>query len=522
MSGKLKILKFVGVDKKEQVLLKSFLNLAKDELEFDLQIDENHQSPNVIVFDEKNAAEADAFSDAVLKITIGTSASADSVSDQYISRPLQWSHFKNALDKLADMPDVPEAPQQAASPPEPEAQPAQAQVAEQPTQQPVPEQAPPQPVPQQAPSPAQQQVQQPAAPQQVPQQAPPPAQQQPAQQPAQQQVQQPAQQVPVQQPAPQPQETQVVEFFPGTKEHDEAQFSTNAGEWELDESIQVDAPPVEKEEAVPEDELGQLYALNDETEESPSEFLSGIEEMVIETDKVDEWEKSETTTFHSQSTGGRTQSIITGDYENSEISQLTVLLDDAKSDTDEKVLGESVGNGIIFWAGDMEILINNHPVFIIKTKRNLVYTEYEPHKWYKIFASDKLRKRKLDNKWKPYGRLESYPLKWMDWCAYITRSNGVLTQGIDKKDLFRLESWPSFSLLQNDNNLLKLCSITFANPESPRSLVVQSKLRAKTIVGFLNACNAMGLLSRHGNEEGGAAKGAGAGSSMTWFKGLFK
>lgn len=509
MSAELKILKFVGVDKKEQVLLKSFLNLAKDELEYELQIDESHASPDVVVMDEEHVESGQSYAANVLKITIGNSS--DNASESYINRPLQWSRFKSVLDKLDEV----QAQQPVQS--QPTEQPAQAapskeasQVVSKPEQPPVQQQSQPEPKP----ANVQPQKQQ----QSVQQQVPAPEQQQ-----AVQQTPQPVEQQapPVQQTAPPPQpvqsaEQEVVEFFPGTQEHDaQVQFSENVGEWELEVSIEPDAESSSEKEAVPEDELGQLYALNDNSLESPSEFLDNIEEMVIETDKVDEWDEKSATTEMSESEGLLTK-------EKSSMSSLNNLLDTTKT-KQEDLVGDAVGDEVKFWSGDLEVLLNNHPVFVIREKRGTVYTEYEPYKWYKIIGSGGMRKRKLDSKWKPYGRLESYPIEWLMWCAYITRSKGVLTDGINKKDLFLLEKWPDFSLLQNDNNLLKLCSLAFANPESPRSLVVQSKLRARVVVGFINACNAMKLLSRHGNEDGdNNAANNGQASSMTWFKDLFK
>ena len=501
MSAELKILKFVGVDKKEQVLLKSFLNLARDELEFDLQIDENHASPDVIVIDEEHSQTAEDFASTALKIIIGNNS--NDASDSYIHRPLQWSRFKSVLDKLDEVQQQPVTQNQQQQPvvpptPAPAVQPANDIQDDTPKQPEMPEDL----------GVGQWSLEQ-------------------SQEEAliEKPIEQKAEEIVVQeQPTvAQEEEPEVVEFFPGTKEHEESQFSENVGEWELEVSVQAEVTPIEQhsseEVSVPEAEVGQLYALNDDALESPSEFLDNIEEMVIETDKVDEWEeKSATSDTELSESESFTSEEKTGE------AKLDSLLEKEKA-SQEELLGQPLDNKIEFWSGDTEVLVNNHPVFVVMTKRGKVYTEYEPHKWYKIFSSGGMRQRKLDNKWKPYGRLQNYPIEWFVWCAHITRSKGVLSEGINKKDLFLLEKWPDFSLIQNDNNLLKLCSLAFANPESPRTLVMQSKLRARVIVGFINACHAIGLLSAHGSEEGADAKNArnnNQASSMTWFKGLFK
>lgn len=101
VSTEIKHLIFKGIDKKEQILFKSFLNLAKNELEYQVVVlrdNSSGESPDIVIVDAAHSYDS---SESELRslptIKVGTEAST---APGYITRPVQWSDFKTQLTRL--------------------------------------------------------------------------------------------------------------------------------------------------------------------------------------------------------------------------------------------------------------------------------------------------------------------------------------------------------------------------------------------------------------------------------------
>lgn len=104
MSTQIKHLIFKGIEKKEQILFKSFLNLAKNELPYQVIIsqegDLGGETPDIIIVDAKYSfSEDESALENLPSIVVGTDVSKDG-ENGYISRPVQWSDFKDQLSHL--------------------------------------------------------------------------------------------------------------------------------------------------------------------------------------------------------------------------------------------------------------------------------------------------------------------------------------------------------------------------------------------------------------------------------------
>lgn len=102
MSADIKHLSFKGIEKKEQILFKSFLNLAKNELEYQVVIlkdsDTSGQLPDIVIADCSYQFSGDEADLGFLPtIRIGNEP-AD--AELNILRPVQWSDFKTELTRL--------------------------------------------------------------------------------------------------------------------------------------------------------------------------------------------------------------------------------------------------------------------------------------------------------------------------------------------------------------------------------------------------------------------------------------
>lgn len=103
MAAQIKYLIFKGIEKKEQILFKSFLNLAKNELTYQVVIlkpdAQSVDAPDILIMDESYQLDEDEQSLSALP-TVIVGHNVDDDASNYIARPVQWSDFKTALTSL--------------------------------------------------------------------------------------------------------------------------------------------------------------------------------------------------------------------------------------------------------------------------------------------------------------------------------------------------------------------------------------------------------------------------------------
>lgn len=103
VTAQIKYLVFKGIAKKEQILFKSFLNLAKNELPYQVVILKSKQldpsDPDIVIMDETYVLE-DSEAGLVDLPSIVVGEDRNKEQSGYVSRPVQWSEFKVALTEL--------------------------------------------------------------------------------------------------------------------------------------------------------------------------------------------------------------------------------------------------------------------------------------------------------------------------------------------------------------------------------------------------------------------------------------
>lgn len=103
MSDQIKYLTYKGLEKKDQILFKSFINLSQNELSYQVEIySEEHESegiqPDFVIRDESyEYSDAESVLNSLPTIVVGENTEGP---DIYIARPVQWSDFKSALAKV--------------------------------------------------------------------------------------------------------------------------------------------------------------------------------------------------------------------------------------------------------------------------------------------------------------------------------------------------------------------------------------------------------------------------------------
>lgn len=103
MTSTTKKLVFKGIEKKEQILFKSFLNLVKNDLNYDVELIQDPDAPlsdaDLIIADAGYTLSAQERKMAALP-TLKIGEDANLMGDGYLLRPVQWSDFKDGMAHL--------------------------------------------------------------------------------------------------------------------------------------------------------------------------------------------------------------------------------------------------------------------------------------------------------------------------------------------------------------------------------------------------------------------------------------
>ena len=412
MTAQTKYLLFKGLNKKEEILFKSYLNLAKNDLDYQVVVlkqdtDAAVSEPHIVLADESVEFDTEklssgANSEQVTKITIGQDPQAE--ASDYLVRPVQWSDFKQALIALNTQ-------------------------KESSTERVLP----------------------------VP-------------------------------PEGNEQGGYVIERATDTAEHPS---QTVNYEFELESlTVEYDSLDYSDYEKVV-DDVKQYQQQGEAALKKPVILVTDEESssvnsvLVIETDSLDSWDENELEEEYKQ-------------IESSGFSEREDESEDELEEGSEVILNQRAGIPVdrrdAFWQESIELIANNKTFLFIKSESRLVCSSLKPGKWAKLIQRSELSKAELQDDWQPSESLFAYPLDYLLWTLSLVNETSETDVEFDEHTKLQLESWPSFSLLELDNVLLKLCTMLFVQPESVSSLAAKSGYGRSTIRGLMSACHQQGLL----------------------------
>ena len=435
MTTQIKYLAFKGIEKKEQILFKSFLNLAKNELEYQVVILKSGHAddPDILILDESYSFDdSEKAFQTRPTILIGDDLKND--SDTYICRPVQWSDFKLALSQLnvevvddyigeidtdadpdtdvsASTDDNVSLTTDASSNPEE-----------------------------------------------------------------------------VEQVLPTEVEFKIDHDIDSISEgeSDSADADPKAYEYDLgDMSVEYNSftnsdymlEVADDVRGFNDDEIKPAVLLRTDDESSS---VSSV--LIFETDSREVWDIS--------------LSEETSESELDPISQIIGTDDD--EDTEEVVLEQKVGLQIKtdeeYWMSDNEIIVDHQTLFYIKAERGMVYSTKEPGLWPQVLREGTISKLPMVGNWQPKKGLKAYSLSCIHWVNAIANEVEDLAPELDEKSAYILKKWPQFDLIELDNSLLKLCTMLFVRAETIESLMAKSGYSRGTIVGLINACHSINIL----------------------------
>jgi hypothetical protein len=264
----------------------------------------------------------------------------------------------------------------------------------------------------------------------------------------------------------------------------------------------------------------ESMSLNSETEEQDPDVHVGLEldqlssdylsisqsEMVRVVDDVKQF-------YHDQPDDEKVPAepvILIADDESSVASSVLILETDASDfwdseELDSEIVADSVAifdepavktregvplrNDDVFWRDDRELIANNTPLLYVKSERQMVYSRYSPGEWLEAYMDSDLSTLPLKANWRPKPGFQHYPQSYVIWMDIVGRQNERLSRSIDLDKPHLLSQWPSFDLIYQNNDLLKFATKLFLKPTLLTEFVDSVKPEQKRLVtGFLNAC----------------------------------
>lgn len=446
MTEEIKYLIFKGIEKKEQILFKSFLNLAKNELEYQIIVlkdkSPSENIPSVAIVDGSYEFPADEKTlEALPSVVVGDDLSNE--DPWYITRPVQWSDFRAALTEFS-------SPTSRQTPSEGKGEEVAAPVFEL-------------------------------------------------------SLEEDDGSVDALQEAERLLPAEVMfaidEVDEETQPVDDDEFEPINHEYELD-NMSVDYNSHTNSDYMKVVDDVQQFKVNDD-EVAPGAMLLVTDDesnstnsvLVIETNSLDAWDFSVTEASSSEADAVEDAKEAVAD-----IASLAFSSNETNAVVQPKS-GFDLAVGEKYWLEDNEIIANEVSVLYVKSQRSMVYSSSEPGKWVDALQGKKLSKLPLKDDWRPKKGLTAYPLSSLVWVNTLMSDTAELADGLKSDADYILERWPHFDLLQLDNVLLKLCSMMFVNAESLNSLVEKSGYSRSTVRGLMNACFEQGILKKAGDVQ---------------------
>ena len=485
VTEEIKHLAFKGIEKKEQIVLKSFLNLAKNELKYKISVlkdnDKSGQGPEIlIVADGYDFSDGEETLESLPCIVLGDDLGEEWAG--YITNPIQWSDFRLALTQFSE--PTPRGSAQKES---------EAELVVE------------------------------------------------AEDVAEDNV--------VDQDVADMSENLVDEELLTTDElyvddeleealPEEAKFAIEETDQEqtkseslddfapIDHEFELDNMSVDYDSHTNSDYLkvvDDVQQFQDGEADQPSAMLLVTDDessstnsvLVIETNSLDAWDFSEAeSAADMDSSEIAKQAVAEMDVDDVEAE---VVVPDIKSKS-----GFDIASGEKYWEEDNEIIADNISVLCIKHQRKMVYSTKEPGKWLGELQGKKLSKLPLNNDWRPKKGLTAYPISQLIWVDTLMTESDALSGDLKEDVEYILEKWPHFDLLQLDNVLLKLCSLLFVQPESLNSLIEKSGYSRSTVRGLMNACYKEGLLKNTDDVQVDNLIAAGDDGVLGKIKGVFR
>ncbi len=410
MTTQIKYLAFKGIEKKEQILFKSFLNLAKNELEYKVVVLKagHEDEPDILILDESYSFD-DSEKGLATRPTILVGNDLDNDSDTYICRPVQWSDFKLALSQLTV--NVVNAD----PPPLLRVLPSDIKFAI---------------------------------------------------------------------------NIHSENSFASHSQTTEQDFS-NANEHKFDlENMSIDYNSFTSSEYVKvADDVRKFNQQNTDVSANQPVLLMTDDEsssvnsvLVIETDSNEIWD----ITLSEHTSISEVDQTVNDEIE-SEVEDDEVVL--------EQKVGLQMQSNEEYWLTDNEIIVDHQTLFYIKAERQMVYSMKEPGLWSQILRKGTISKLPMTSNWQPKNGFKAYPMSCLSWVNALINDIEDLAPGLDQNAGYILKKWPQFDLIELDNTLLKLCTMLFVRTETVDSLMTKSGYNRATVVGFINACNNVNILT---------------------------
>ncbi len=244
--------------------------------------------------------------------------------------------------------------------------------------------------------------------------------------------------------------------------------------------------------------------------------------LIVETNTVEAWDISESVDNDEEFFRKSAETAV----ENVKKKRtLDTILAGSGEDSTNSVLSDEatpIGRSEEYWLEDGEIFADQHSVLFVKAERRTVYSIIEPSRWPMAMRGKQLTKMPLPARWRPKSSMRSYPIDRLMWVNDFVTLTNKLIDSLDNNDAYALLKWPPFDLLEMDNRLLKLSTKMLIKGGTVADLATKVGCEPSVVCGFINACYRAGYIINRNELDGDALDSDRGDSVLGMFKDAFR
>lgn len=216
--------------------------------------------------------------------------------------------------------------------------------------------------------------------------------------------------------------------------------------------------------------------------------------LIVETDSIEAWDLTESAEDDEEFFRESAKKAVSN--ANKPKSLETILARSPDEEVQNAVSDQvsAVVKGEEYWREDAEIMADQHSIMFIKAERRTVYSAIEPSRWPMAMRGKVITKSPLSPDWRPKSSMSSYPIDRLMWVNDFTTLTGKLIDSLNLNDAYALLKWPPFDLLEMDNRLLKLSTKMLIKGGTVADLATKVGCEPSIVCGFINACYRAGYI----------------------------
>ncbi len=216
--------------------------------------------------------------------------------------------------------------------------------------------------------------------------------------------------------------------------------------------------------------------------------------LIVETNTLEAWDTTESLHDDEEFFRQSAERAVSNVKQRRTLDTILARSSDSTKPISNADEGREVARGEEYWLEDAEILADQHSLLFIKAERRTVYSVIEPSRWPLAMRDKVITKAVLSPDWRPKSNMRSYPIDRLMWVNDFVTLTNKLIDSLDLNHAYALLKWPPFDLLEMDNRLLKLATKMLIKGGTVADLATKVGCEPSIVCGFINACYRAGYI----------------------------